>query len=138
MRQGIEPSKLNTVAAIMTQTTKPSKPDIVAAFMTQLLLKAELKQQKGKAKAKAKSEMKQTHLKDTFKPLHCRELNETQKKTILESRMFLKDTKGRMIGRTMAEGNEQRDFISKEGASSPTNHTEKAVLQCTRWQGHHS
>jgi hypothetical protein len=45
--------------------------------------------------------------------------------------MFLKQKRGGKIkGRTVASGNKQRDYISKEDASSPTVATESVLLSC--------
>jgi hypothetical protein len=45
--------------------------------------------------------------------------------------MFLKEKRdGKIKGRTVAEGNKQRDYISKEDASSPTVATESVLLLC--------
>jgi hypothetical protein len=45
--------------------------------------------------------------------------------------MFLKEKRtGEIKGRTVAGGNKQRDFISKEEASSPTVATESVLLSC--------
>jgi hypothetical protein len=45
--------------------------------------------------------------------------------------MFLKEKQdGKIKGRTMAGGNKQRDYISKEDASSPTVATESVLLSC--------
>ena len=50
---------------------------------------------------------------------------------ILESHLFLKEKcSGEIKGRTMAGGNKQRDYISKEDASSPTVATESVLLTC--------
>jgi hypothetical protein len=50
---------------------------------------------------------------------------------ILESHIFLKEKRtGEIKGRTMAGGNKQRDYISKEDASSPTVTTESVLLTC--------
>ena len=111
------------------QSMAENSPDVVAAIMTQLSLKVGLKQWGKKAHAAAHSEMKQLHMRDTFKPMHYRELNEAQKKSVLESHMFLKEKRdGKVKGRTVAGGNKQRDFISKEDASSPTVSTEAVLL----------
>jgi hypothetical protein len=48
-----------------------SEPDAVGAIMTQLLLKARLKQWGDKALKAAHSEMKQLHLRNTFKLQHA-------------------------------------------------------------------
>jgi hypothetical protein len=102
-----------------------AEPDVVTAIMTQLSLKAGLKAWGDKAHTAAQSEMKQLHFRDTFKPKHWRELTHTQRQTVLESHMFLKEKRdGKIKGRTVAGGNKQRDYISKEDASSPTVATE--------------
>ena len=49
--------------------------------------------------------------------------------TVLESYMFLKEKiYGATKGRAVAGGNKQRDYISKEDASSPTVATEAVLL----------
>ena len=79
----------------------------------------------------AYSEMKQLHFRNTFKPKHWRELSSEQKMMVLESHMFLKQKRsGEIKGRTVAGGNKQRDYISKEDASSPTVATESVLLTC--------
>ena len=72
--------------------------------------------------------MRQLHLRDTLEPRHHHELSAKEKVEVLESHLFLKLKRGRNIkGQAVADGNKQRDFISKEGPSSPTIAT-KAVL----------
>ena len=84
-----------------------------------------------KALTAAHSEMKQLHVRDTFKPKHWRDLTHTQRQIVLESHMFLKEKRdGKIKGRTVAGGNKQRDYISKEDASSPTVATESVLLTC--------
>ena len=98
-----------------------AEPDVVAMIMTQLSLKAGLKRWGRKAEEAVHSEMKQLHFRDTFKPLHYHELTDAQKKTVLESHLFLKEKRDKNIkGRQGAGGNKQRNYISKEDASSPT------------------
>ena len=67
-----------------------AEPDVVAAIMTQLSLKAGLKEWGDTDFTAARSEMKQLHLRKTFKPKHWRELSQVQRQTVLESHMFLK------------------------------------------------
>jgi hypothetical protein len=103
----------------------------VAAIMTQLSLKAGLKKWGEEAFMAAQSKMKQLHFKNTFKPKHWQELIQVQRKTVLESHMFLKKKwDGKIKGRTVAGGNKQRDYISKEDASSPTVDAESVLLSC--------
>jgi hypothetical protein len=85
-------------------------PDVVAYVMTQLSLKAGLKAWGAKAEKAAHSEMKQLHMRDTFKPMHWHELTPDQKNQVLESHLFLKEKRdGKIKGRTVAGGNKQRD-----------------------------
>jgi hypothetical protein len=108
-----------------------AEPDVVASIMTQLSLKSGLKEWGKKGFKAAHSEMKQLHLRKTFKPNHWRELRKAQRQTVLESHMFLKLKQGGNIkGRTVAGGNKQRDYISKEDASSPTVTMESMLLSC--------
>jgi hypothetical protein len=75
--------------------------------------------------------MKQLHFRDTFKPKHWSELSKTQHQTVVESHMFLNEKRdGSLKGRTVDGGNKQRDYISKEDASSPTVTTEAVLLSC--------
>jgi hypothetical protein len=98
-----------------------AEPNVVAAVMTQLSLKSGLKEWGDKAYIDAESEMKQLHFRNTFKPMHWKELIDTQRQMVLESHMFLKEKRdGKIKGRNVAGGNKQRDYISKEDASSPT------------------
>jgi hypothetical protein len=69
-----------------------SEPDVVAAIMTQLSLKRGLQEWGDDAYLAAEAEMKQLHYRNTFKPKHWwKELLATQRQTILESHMFLKE-----------------------------------------------
>ncbi len=50
---------------------------------------------------------------------------------VLESYMFLKEKRdGKIKARTVAGGNKQRDYISKEDSSLPTVATESVLLSC--------
>jgi hypothetical protein len=123
---------LNPDAHMFTQDDfYQAEPDVVAAIMAQLSLNAVLKEWCKKGFKAAHSEMEQLHLRKTFKPKHWRELSKAQLQTVLESRMFLKLKRdGKIKGRTVAGGNKQRDYISKEDASSPTVATESVLLFC--------
>jgi hypothetical protein len=113
------------------QSVCEEQPEVAAAIMTQLSLKAGMKQWGKEANEAVLSEMKQLHFRDTFKPKHWHKLTNDQKKCCLESHMFLKQKRdGKIKGRTVAGGNKQRDFISKEDASSPTVSTEAVLLSC--------
>ena len=76
---------------------------VVAMVMTQLSLKAGLKAWGNKAHTAARNELKQLHMRDTFKPMHWRQLSHTQRQIVLESHMFLKEKRdGKTKGRTVA------------------------------------
>jgi hypothetical protein len=106
-----------------------AEPDVVAAIMTQISLKAGLKEWGEEAFTAAQSEMKKLHFRNTFKPKHWREMSQVQRQTVLESHMFLKQKRdGKIKGRTVTGGNNQRYYISKEDASSPTVTTESVLF----------
>ena len=106
-------------------------PNIVASIMTQLSLKSGLREWGDKAYEAVESKMKQLHFQNMFKPMHWGELTATQRQMVLESHMFLKEKRdGKIKGRTVAGGNKQRDYISKEDASSTTVSTESVLLSC--------
>jgi hypothetical protein len=108
-----------------------AEPDFVAAIMTQLSLKAGLKEWGEEAFMAAQSEMKQFHFRNMFKPKHWQELTQVQQLIVLEYHMFLKQKlDGKIKGRTVAGGNKQWDYISKEYASSPMVATESVLLSC--------
>ena len=107
------------------------QPDVVAVIMTQLSLKMGLKTWKDKGRLAAKTDMKQLHMRDTFITKHYKDLDVVQRKSILESHMFLKENKnGDIKGITVAGGNKHRDFISKEDSRSPTVSTQAVLLSC--------
>lgn len=106
-----------------------NEPDVVSAIMTQMSLKAGLKAWGAKAEDAAYGEMKQLHFRDTFCPVHWKDLTEEQRSRILEFHLFLKLKRDVTVkGRTVAGGNKQRDHIGKEEASSPTVATESVML----------
>ena len=103
--------------------------EVVGMIFTQLTLKAALRTWGDGAKVAAKSEMKQLHWRNSFKPVHFRDLTVQQKQTILESHIIMKQKRtGEIKGRTVAGGNKQRGYIDKEESSSPTVATEAVIL----------
>jgi hypothetical protein len=92
--------------------TTPTDPQVLATIMTQLSFKAGLKAWGNRAPESVHSDMKQLHFRDTFEPKHLMDLNETQRRSVLESHMFFKEKRDCKIkGQTIAGGNEQRDYI---------------------------
>ena len=89
-----------------------AEPDVVAAVMMQLSLKAGLREWGVTARTAVKSEMKQLHMRETFRPMHWSELSQSQRQMVLESHMFLKEKRdGKIKARTVAGGNKQRGYI---------------------------
>ena len=106
-------------------------PESASVIMTQLSLKAGMKCLKVKGRSAAKSDMKQLHFRYTFKPNQYRDINEDQKKIILDSRIFLKEKRdGTIKGTNLAGGNKKRYFISKQDSSSMTVSTEAVLFSC--------
>ena len=109
-----------------------SDPAIFKLVMTQISLKNAIKLWGEDARSAAQSEIKQLHWRDSFQPIHRRDLTEKEKAMILESHMFvIKKRDGKIKAREVAGGNKQRGFIEKEDASSPTVATESVLLTCT-------
>jgi hypothetical protein len=99
--------------------------------MTQLSLKAALKQwgKDAKVVVEAEAKAKQLHWRNSFKPVHWKEVNKEKQKQILELHIFVKKKRsGQIKAHKVAGGNKQRDFISEENASSPTVATELVLL----------
>jgi hypothetical protein len=85
----------------------------------------------GKARTEeaCKKEIKQIHMKNTFIPKHWYELSAKQKAQILEAFIFLTEKQsGEIKARKVLGGNMQRNYISKEVASSPTASTEAVMI----------
>ncbi len=103
--------------------------EVVETVMTQLSLKAALKQWGKDAKVVVEAKAKQLHWQNSFKPVHWKDVDEEKCKQILELYVFVKKKRtGQIKARNVAGGNKQRDFISKENASSPTVATESVLI----------
>jgi hypothetical protein len=90
---------------------------MTAPIMTQLSMKAGMKEWGKPARDACKAEMYQLHMGETFQPIKWEDIPTDQKKQVLESHLFLKLKRvGTIKARTVAGGNRQRGFISKEGA----------------------
>ena len=64
---------------------------MTSVITTHLSLRAGMNLWKAIRRSAAKYKTKKLHFRDTFKPSHYIELSENQKKSILESHMFIKD-----------------------------------------------
>ena len=74
-------------------------------------------------------ELRQQHLRDSFKPMIPSGIPEEKKKEILDSIMLLTEKDDGVIkGRNCANGSVQRKYISKEDTASPTAKLESILL----------
>ncbi len=94
--------------------------DIVGMVMAQVSMKVVLKKW-GKATEQVITiKMKQLHWRNLYKPMHWHELIQAQKEHILESHIFVEEKQdGKIKARKVVGGNNQQDYIMKEGVSSP-------------------
>jgi hypothetical protein len=114
---------------LLQDTQYHHSPEVVTAVLTQLSLKAALKQWGEDAKAAVEAEAKQLHWRNSFKPVHWKDVTQEKRDQILESHVFVKKKRsGEIKARKVAGSNKQRDFISKESASSPTVSTDAVLL----------
>jgi hypothetical protein len=107
--------------------------DVVGMVMAQLALKAAIKKWGDKAKYAVTAEMKQPYWRNSYKPKHWRDLSKGQKEkhAILESHIFVEEKRdGKLKARKVIGGNKQREYSTKEDASSPTLSAEAVMLIC--------
>jgi hypothetical protein len=103
--------------------------NVVHHAMTQYSLKRALNKFKVKAEEAASKELMQLHMKDTFEPQDVKALTGDQKKSALESLMFLKEKReGTIKGRMCADGRKQREGSTKSDATSPTVALESVLI----------
>jgi hypothetical protein len=103
--------------------------DVVEMVMTQLSYKAALKQWGKDDKAAVEAEAKQLHWRNSFRPIHWKDVDKERQKQIHELHVFVKKKRtGQIKACKVAGGDKQRDFISKENASSPTVAMESVLL----------
>ena len=77
----------------------------------------------------SRAEMKQIHMRDSFKPKLYHEMTQKQKARMVESFIFLKEKKdGTLKAQTVLGGNVQPDYITKDEASLPTAYTEAVII----------
>ena len=79
------------------KTIQDEHPDVISAIMTQLSLNTGFKERGTKSHISVHSDTKQIHFRYTSKPMHLKELDNTQIKSVLESHMFLKKKKDSKI-----------------------------------------
>jgi len=77
----------------------------------------------------SRAKMKHIHMRDSFKPKYYHKLTQKQKARMVESFIFLKEKKdGTLKARTVLGGNVQRDYITKDEASLPTEYMEAVII----------
>ena len=81
-----------------------AEPDVVASVMIQISLKIGLRVWGDKTYTDVQSEMKQLNFRSTFNPKHWRELTHTQRQTVLESHMLLKEKRDGVIKGIAVDG----------------------------------
>jgi hypothetical protein len=114
---------------LLQDTRYRHSPDVVTAVLTQLSLKAALKQWGDDAKAAVEAEARQLHWRNSFTPVHWKDIVQEKCDQILESYVFVKKKhSGEIKARKVAGGNKQRDFIGKESASLPMVLTDAVLL----------
>lgn len=75
------------------------------------------------------NEMLQQHQRKCFHPISIPEMSPRERKRAMESLIFLVEKRdGRIKARTCSNGSIQRNWMSKEEASSPTAHLESVLL----------
>jgi hypothetical protein len=106
--------------------------NVVHHTMTQYSLKRGLKKFKVKAEEAVSKELMQLHMKETFEPQDVKTLTGDQKKSALESLMFLKEKRdGTIKGKTRADGRKQREVSTKSDTTSPTVALESVLITAT-------
>jgi hypothetical protein len=106
--------------------------NVVHHAMTQYSLKRGLNKFRVKAEKAVSNELMQLHMKDTFEPQDVKTLTGDQKKSALESVMFLKEKRdGKIKGKTCADGRKQREGSTKSEATSPTVALDSVLITAT-------
>jgi len=98
-------------------------------FIQTYSLKAGIKKFGEQGRKAALDEMKQIHDRVVFRPIRINNMSETERKHAMESLMFLVQKKcGRIKARTCANGSTQRQYITKDEATSPTVSHEAIII----------
>jgi hypothetical protein len=118
-------------------SVKPMLPGVhkrantVGMIMAQLSMKASIKKWGAEAECTINKEMKQLHWQNSYKLKHWHGLTKKQKEQVLESHIFIKQKRdGKIKAWKVIGGNKQRDYITKEYVSSPTESAEAVMLTC--------
>ena len=77
------------VFSMMEEDSSVFDPKVVELIFNQLTIKAALKLWGNNALKASEKEMKQLHWRNSFQPVHWNKLSDDQRKTVLESHIFL-------------------------------------------------
>jgi hypothetical protein len=106
--------------------------NIVHHAITQYSLNRGLRKFQKEGEKAVEKELEQLHMKETFAQVNEGDLTARQKKSALESLMFLKEKKyGSIKGRACADGRKQREGSTKSNATSPTVALESVLITAT-------
>jgi hypothetical protein len=106
--------------------------NIVHHAMTQHSLNKGLRNFQKEGENAVEKELEQLHMKETFAPVNEGDLTAKQKKSALESLMFLKEKRdGSIKGRACADGRKQREGSKNSDATSPTVALESVLITAT-------
>ena len=101
---------LHPYAHMLFMQMQEEQPDTTTVIMKRISLKAFFKEWLNKAHKNVQSDMQQLHLIKTFKPVRWKELDNTQRKSVLEFHIFMNQKRDvKMKGKTVAGGNKQSD-----------------------------
>jgi len=113
----------NNKLAVMTN-------DQTVNFLQTYSLKKGIKQFGDRSKIAAHKEMKQLHDRAVFEPIRLEDMTQLERKRALESLIFLVEKRdGRVKARTCANGTTQREYITREEASSQQQQQKPFSLQ---------
>jgi hypothetical protein len=88
-------------------------------IMVQYSLKTGMKHFKERGEKAVSKELAQLHFRHTFEPINPKDLNEQERKEVLESHLFLKEKRDETIkGRMVAGGNKQRGSVEEKSSST--------------------
>jgi hypothetical protein len=106
--------------------------NIVHHAMTKYSLNKGLRKFQKEGEKAVEKELEQLHMKETFAPVNEGDLTEKQKKSDLESLMFLKEKRdGSIKGRSCADGRKQSEGSTKSDTTSPTVALESVLITAT-------
>jgi hypothetical protein len=125
----VEAKVLATIMCQFKERMKTTKIKHGNQYVVTYSLKKGIKEFGEQGKQSVVKEMKQLHDRKCFTPVNITTLSPTEKKRALESLIFLTEKQdGTIKARHCANGSVQREWMSREDASSPTVNTESTLL----------